>query len=75
MGPLVATLLTGTFVIENIFAIPGLGKFYVTSIQTLDYPLIIAMTIVYSVFLVVMQLVVDILYGIVDPRINMVKND
>lgn len=75
MGPLVATLLTGTFVIENIFAIPGLGKFYVTSIQTLDYPLIIAMTIVYSVFLVVMQLVVDILYGIVDPRINMVKID
>lgn len=75
MGPLVATLLTGTFVIENIFAIPGLGRHYVTSIQNLDYPLIMGMTIVYSVFLVLMQFVVDILYGLVDPRIKMVKSD
>ena len=74
-GPLVATLLTGTFVIENIFAIPGLGRHYVNSIQELDYPLIVAMTIVYSVFLVVMQLVVDILYGIVDPRIKLAKDN
>lgn len=71
MGPLVATLLTGTFVIENIFAIPGLGRHYVISIQTLDYPLILGMTIVYSVFLIVMQLVVDLVYGLVDPRIKM----
>lgn len=70
MGPLVATLLTGTFVIENIFAIPGLGRHYVISIQTLDYPLILGMTIVYSVFLIVMQLVVDLVYGLVDPRIK-----
>lgn len=71
MGPLVATLLTGTFVIENIFAIPGLGRHYVISIQMLDYPLILGMTIVYSVFLVVMQLLVDLVYGLVDPRIKM----
>ena len=71
MGPLVATLLTGTFVIENIFAIPGLGRHYVISIQTLDYPLILGMTIVYSVFLVLMQVVVDLVYGLVDPRIKM----
>lgn len=70
MGPLVATLLTGTFVIENIFAIPGLGRHYVISIQTLDYPLILGMTIVYSVFLIVMQLIVDLVYGLVDPRIK-----
>lgn len=70
MGPLVATLLTGTFVIENIFAIPGLGRHYVISIQTLDYPLILGMTIVYSVFLILMQLVVDLVYGLVDPRIK-----
>lgn len=73
-GPMVATLLTGTFVIENIFAIPGLGRHYVNSIQELDYPMIVAMTIVYSVFLVVMQLVVDILYGIVDPRIKLAND-
>lgn len=70
MGPAIATLLTGTFVIENIFAIPGLGKHYVYSIQNLDYTLVLGMTIVYSVFLVVMQLLVDILYGIIDPRIK-----
>lgn len=71
MGPMVATLLTGTFVIENIFAIPGLGRHYVISIQTLDYPLILGMTIVYSVFLVLMQLVVDLVYGLIDPRIKL----
>ena len=71
MGPMVATLLTGTFVIENIFAIPGLGRHYVISIQTLDYPLILGMTIVYSVFLVLMQLVVDLVYGFIDPRIKL----
>lgn len=70
MGPAIATLLTGTFVLENIFAIPGLGKHYVYSIQNLDYTLVLGMTIVYSVFLVIMQLLVDILYGIVDPRIK-----
>lgn len=70
MGPAIATLLTGTFVIENIYAIPGLGKHYVYSIQNLDYTLVLGMTIVYSVFLVVMQLIVDILYGIIDPRIK-----
>ncbi|MCD2491162.1 ABC transporter permease [Lacrimispora sp. NSJ-141] len=71
LGPMVAVLLTGTFVIENIFAIPGLGKHYVNSIQTLDYPLILGMTLVYSVFLIVMQLFVDIVYGLVDPRIKL----
>ncbi len=73
LGPMIATLLTGTFVIENIFAIPGLGKHYVNSIQMLDYPLIMGTTIVYCVFLVIMQLVVDILYGIVDPRIKLAE--
>lgn len=70
MGPAIAVLLTGTFVIENIFAIPGLGRHYVYSIQNLDYTLVLGMTIVYSVFLVIMQFIVDILYGIVDPRIK-----
>lgn len=70
MGPTIASLLTGTFVIENIFAIPGLGKHYVTSVQNLDYTLVLGITIVFGVFLVIMQLIVDILYGIIDPRIK-----
>lgn len=73
LGPMIAILFTGTFVIENIFAIPGLGQYYVTSIQTLDYSLIMGMTIVYAAFLVTMQLVVDIIYVLVDPRIRLYK--
>lgn len=70
LGPTIAELLTGSFVIENIFAIPGLGKHFVDSIRNLDYALVLGLTIVFGIFLVSMQLVVDILYGIIDPRIN-----
>lgn len=70
LGPTTASLLTGTFVIESIFAIPGLGRHYVYSIQNLDYTLVLGLTIVFGVFLVVMQLLVDIVYGLVDPRIR-----
>ena len=70
LGMTVAGLLTGTFVIENIFAIPGMGKHYVMSVQNLDYPMISGLTIVYGSFLVFSQFVVDILYGFIDPRIR-----
>lgn len=70
LGPTTASLLTGTFVIESIFAIPGLGRHYVYSIQNLDYTLVLGLTIVFGVFLVAMQLLVDIVYGLVDPRIR-----
>ncbi len=70
LGPVVASVLTGTFVIESIFAIPGMGKFYVESIQNLDYTMILGMTVFYGAFLVVANLAVDILYGVVDPRIR-----
>lgn len=70
LGPVVAAVLTGTFVIESIFAIPGMGRYYVESVQNLDYTLILGMTIFYGVFLIIANLVVDILYGIVDPRIR-----
>jgi len=70
VGMNVATLLTGTFVIENIFAIPGLGKYYVLGIQNLDYPMISGLTLVFAVFLVSTQLIVDLLYGFIDPRIR-----
>ena len=73
MGPLVATLLTGTFVVEQIFAIPGLGRHYVLSIQNLDYSMVMGLTIFYGAFLVFMNFLVDIAYGLVDPRIRVGK--
>lgn len=73
LGPLVATLLTGTFVVEQIFAIPGLGRHYVLSIQNLDYTMVMGLTIFYGAFLVFMYFLVDIAYGLVDPRIRVGK--
>lgn len=69
-GPLVATVLTGSFVIESIFGIPGIGKEFVTSIGNRDYTLTLGLTIFFSTFLVACNLIVDILYGIIDPRIK-----
>lgn len=73
MGPTVAGILTGTFVIESIFAIPGMGKYYVDSINANDYTLIMGMTIFYGAVLILANMIVDILYGIVDPRIRVDK--
>lgn len=73
MGPLVAAVLTGTFVLEKIFAIPGMGKYYVQSISDLDYTMVLGMTAFYGMFLVAANLVVDILYGIIDPRIKLAE--
>jgi oligopeptide transport system permease protein len=73
MGPLVAAVLTGTFVLERIFGIPGMGRFYVQSVNDLDYTMVLGMTAFYGVFLVMANLLVDILYGIVDPRIKLAE--
>lgn len=70
MGPNVAAILTGTFVIESVFAIPGMGKYYVESVNANDYTMILGMTIFYGAFLIIASTVVDILYGVVDPRIR-----
>jgi len=70
MGPNVAAILTGTFVIESVFAIPGMGKYYVESVNANDYTIILGMTIFYGAFLILASTVVDILYGVVDPRIR-----
>jgi ABC-type dipeptide/oligopeptide/nickel transport system permease component len=70
LGPMIAGVLMGAFVVEQIFVIPGLGKHFVNAVSTLDYPLIMGLTIFYGAFLVVMNLLVDILYGWVDPRIR-----
>jgi oligopeptide transport system permease protein len=72
LGPLVATVFTGSFVIEYIFNIPGLGQYYVSSIQNRDYTLIMGTTVFYSAFLMLLNLVVDIIYGIIDPRIKLI---
>ena len=71
MGPTVAAVLTGTFVIESIFNIPGLGKYFVVSIKDLDYTMISGTTVFYGGLLIVCTLVVDLLYGFIDPRIKL----
>ena len=70
LGPLAVALMTGSLVVENIFAIPGIGEQLVKSITTNDYPTIMAVTILYSFMLIFVILVVDLLYGLVDPRIR-----
>src|SRR5699024_10070407 len=71
MGTLVAGILTGTFVIEQIFAIPGMGKYFAESINQRDYPASMGTTVFYSAFLIFMLFLVDIVYGILDPRIKL----
>jgi oligopeptide transport system permease protein len=70
MGPLTATLLTGSFVVEYVFAIPGMGRFFITAVTDRDYPLIMGVTLIYTALLVSANFVVDLLYGFVDPRIR-----
>jgi ABC-type dipeptide/oligopeptide/nickel transport system permease component len=70
LGPMLAALVTGTFVTELIFGIPGMGKYFVTSITNRDYPVIMGTILLYAVFLVIANLVVDIVYAYLDPRIR-----
>ncbi len=71
LGPTVASVLTGTFVIESIFNIPGLGKYFVMSIKDLDYTMISGTTVFYGALLILCTLVVDLLYGFIDPRVKL----
>jgi oligopeptide transport system permease protein len=70
MGPLTAALLTGSFVVEYVFAIPGMGRFFITAVTDRDYPLIMGVTLVYTVLLVAANFLVDLFYAYVDPRIR-----
>lgn len=70
LGPIVASVLTGAFVVENIFTIPGMGRYFVRAIQENDYTMIAGTTVFYGAFLVLMTLLVDIVYGLIDPRIK-----
>ncbi len=70
LGPTIANLITGSFVIESIFALPGLGVHFVTSISNRDYTTIMGVTIFYAAFLIAMVFIVDIFYCLIDPRIS-----
>jgi oligopeptide transport system permease protein len=73
LGPLTAGIITGSLVVEQIFNIPGIGSYFVSSITNRDYPIIMGTTILLATLIVIMNLVVDIAYKIVDPRINITK--
>jgi len=75
IGPLTANILTGSLVVENIFSIPGIGEQFVKSIMTNDYPTIMGLTIFYSIMFMVMLLITDILYSIIDPRIRLTNKE
>jgi oligopeptide transport system permease protein len=69
-GPMAAALVTGSFVVEYVFAIPGMGRFYITAVTDRDYPMIMGVTMVYTALLVSANLLVDLCYALVDPRIK-----
>lgn len=73
LGPMTAAVLTGSFVIETIFAIPGLGRHFVTSIYNRDYTVILGVTVFYSVLVITLNLLVDLIYPSLDPRIKLSK--
>lgn len=75
LGALIANVLTGSFVIEKIFAIPGMGKYFVDSINNRDYAVIMGTTVFYSALLIFMMFVVDIAYGLIDPRIKLHRKE
>jgi len=70
LGPMFAALVTGTFVIEQIFAIPGMGKYFITSVTNRDYPVVMGTILLYAFFLVLANLAVDVTYAFLDPRIR-----
>ena len=75
LGPLAASIVTGGFVVETTFSIPGLGKYFISSILNRDYPVIMGTTVVLAALIVIMNLVVDIAYKIVDPRITLTAKE
>ena len=75
LGPMTAGIVTGGFVVEQTFQIPGLGKYFISSILNRDYPIIMATTVVLATLVIIMNLVVDIAYKLVDPRISLTKGE
>ncbi len=75
LAPLIVDLMTGSLVVEKIFSIPGVGSLLVNAIQSNDYNVVISLSFIYSALYIAIMLVVDILYGIIDPRIRLAKDD
>ncbi|NLJ30443.1 MAG: ABC transporter permease [Clostridiales bacterium] len=75
LAPLLVNLMTGSLVVEKIFSVPGLGSLYITAIQSNDYNVVLAISFIYSVMFIIAMLLVDILYGIIDPRIRLAKEE
>jgi ABC-type dipeptide/oligopeptide/nickel transport system permease component len=71
LGPAIAAITTGGFVVELVFAIPGLGRYFVEAVQQLDYTVIMGTTVFYGAFLVFMVILVDVVYGFIDPRVTL----
>lgn len=71
LGPMLAGLMTGSMIVERIFAIPGMGRFYTDAVSARDYPVIMGMTLLYAVLLITANLIVDITYSWIDPRIRL----
>ncbi len=71
LGPQIALITTGGFVVELVFAIPGLGRYFVEAVHQLDYTVIMGTTVFYGAFLVLMVIVVDVVYGVIDPRVSL----
>jgi len=71
LGPAIAIITTGGFVVESVFAIPGLGRYFVQAVAQLDYTVIMGTTVFFGAFLVLVVIAVDILYGFIDPRIRL----
>ncbi len=71
LGPLTAILITGSFVVEYIYAIPGMGRFFITAVGNRDYDLIIGTTLIFAVLLIVANMIVDIVYHALDPRMQL----
>ncbi len=73
LGPMIAAWVTGSFLVEHVFAIPGIGKFFITSVTDRDYTLIMGTIVIYAIVLVAMNILVDVSYAFLDPRIRLYK--
>lgn len=73
VGPMVAALLTGTFIIEKLFSIPGLGRYFVSAINDRDYSVTLGLTVFLGVMIIICNLVVDIMYAVIDPRVKITE--
>jgi oligopeptide transport system permease protein len=70
MGPMIAGVLTGGFVVETVFNIPGLGRYFIQSISNRDYPIIMGTTIFFAALVILLSFTVDVIYRVIDPRIQ-----